>query len=122
VIEQLVFADFVARGEFDRHLRRMRPRYRHRRDVLLAALADRLPDLEPTGISAGMHVTTWLPDGLDEAAVVAAAAQRSLGVYGVAPYRIACTGRGGLLFGYGNLSEQAIREGVSLLRAAVSAV
>ena len=92
VIEQLVFADFVARGEFDRHLRRMRPRYRRRRDVLLAELHDRLPELEPTGISAGMHVTTWLPDGLDEAAVVAAGLERGLGVYGVGPYRLTSTG------------------------------
>ena len=38
VLDQLAFADFVDRGEFDRHLRRMRPLYRRRRDALLAAL------------------------------------------------------------------------------------
>ena len=38
VLDQLAFADFLARGEFDRHLRRMRPLYRRRRDALLAAL------------------------------------------------------------------------------------
>ena len=119
VLEQLVFADFIAHGEFDRHLRRMRPRYRKRRDVLLAALRERLPDLEPTGISAGMHVTAWLPDDLDEAAVVRAAAMRGLGVYGVAPHRIAGGGRPGLLFGYGNLSEQALVEGIDILAAAI---
>lgn len=32
----LAFADFIAGGQFDRHLRRMRPRYR-------------LPDLGPAG-------------------------------------------------------------------------
>ena len=120
VLEQLVFADFIARGEFDRHLRRMRPRYRSRRDALLAALRDRLPDLEPTGISAGMHVTAWLADDLDESAVVQAAAARGLGVYGVAPYRIAAGGRPGLVFGYGNLSEQTIVEGIDILAAAVA--
>jgi hypothetical protein len=31
VLDQLAFADFLARGEFDRHLRRMRPLYRRRR-------------------------------------------------------------------------------------------
>jgi GntR family transcriptional regulator / MocR family aminotransferase len=118
-IDQLTFADFLSRGEFDRHLRRMRPRYRDRRDVLLAALRERLPDLEPTGISAGMHVTAWLPDGLDEVAVVRAAAARGLGVYGVAPYRIAGGGRPGLVFGYGSLSEQAIVEGIDILAAAI---
>jgi GntR family transcriptional regulator/MocR family aminotransferase len=114
VIEQLAFADFITAGEFDRHLRRMRPRYRQRRDVLLSALRERLPDLEPTGISAGLHLITWLPADLDESAVVAAAASRGLGVYGLAPYRLS-SGRPGLLFGYGALGERAIVEGITLL-------
>jgi GntR family transcriptional regulator/MocR family aminotransferase len=37
ILDQLTFADFLARGEFDRHLRRMRPIYRSRRDALLRA-------------------------------------------------------------------------------------
>jgi GntR family transcriptional regulator / MocR family aminotransferase len=119
VLDQLVFADFISHGEFDRHLRRMRPRYRRRRDALLSALELRLPDLEPTGISAGMHVTAWLPDDLDEQAVVDAAARRDLGVYGVRPYRMNPTGRGGLVFGYGNLSETAISQGVDTLAVAI---
>jgi GntR family transcriptional regulator/MocR family aminotransferase len=64
-------------------------------------------------------VTAWLPDDLDEAAVVRAAAMRGVGVYGVAPYRIAGGGRPGLLFGYGNLSEQALVEGIDILAAAI---
>ena len=72
-LEQLALADFVTRGEFDRHLRRMRPVYRRRRDALLAALARHLPWLEPYGVSAGLHLVTWLPPHLDEAAVVGAA-------------------------------------------------
>jgi GntR family transcriptional regulator/MocR family aminotransferase len=42
-LEQLALADLITRGEFDRHLRRMRPVYRRRRDALLAALDRRLP-------------------------------------------------------------------------------
>ncbi len=122
VLEQLAFADFVSRGEFDRHLRRMRPRYRARRDALLSALGRQLPDLEPIGISAGMHVTAWLPDGLEEAAVVAAAARAGLGVYGVGPYRMAPGGRPGLVFGYGSLSEREITAGIALLARTVAAL
>jgi DNA-binding transcriptional MocR family regulator len=39
-LDQLALADFVERGELDRHVRRMRLRYRRRRDVLVAALED----------------------------------------------------------------------------------
>ena len=66
VLDQLAFADFLSRGELDRHLRRMRPIFRSRRDVLLEALARHLPPLEPTGIAAGLHVVAWLPPGLEE--------------------------------------------------------
>jgi GntR family transcriptional regulator / MocR family aminotransferase len=121
VLEQLTFADFVARGEFDRHLRRMRPRYRQRRDVLLGSLATLLPDFEVTGISAGLHVVTWLPPDLAEAAVVDAAARNGIGVYGLRPYRLS-PGRGGLVFGYGDVGEPAIRHGIALLAKAVAEI
>src|SRR5207237_989295 len=109
-IDQLAFADFLSRGGFDRHLRRMRPVYRRRRDALLAALRAHLPDFTPTGIAAGLHLVTWLPSDVDENAVVEAAARRGLGVYGLGPYRIAPSGQGGLIFGYSSLSERAIAE------------
>jgi GntR family transcriptional regulator/MocR family aminotransferase len=119
-LDQLAFADFLARGEFDRHLRRMRPVYRRRRDALLEALRAHLPDFEPAGIAAGQHLVTWLPPDLDEATLVDAAARRGVGVYGIAPYRIASEGRGGLIFGYATLSERMIAEGVELLAGVVA--
>jgi GntR family transcriptional regulator/MocR family aminotransferase len=117
--DQLALARLITSGGLDRHLRRMRPRYRRRRDALLDALSRRLPELEPAGVSAGMHVTAWLPAGWSEEPVVSAAAGRGLGVYGVGPYRMS-PGRSGLVFGYGNLSESAIRRGVDLLAAVFS--
>jgi GntR family transcriptional regulator / MocR family aminotransferase len=114
VLDQLAFADFLARGEFDRHLRRMRPIYRRRHDTLLGALAHRLPDLRPTGDAAGLHLVALLPPDVDEQTVVAAAAERGVGVYGIAPYRLT-PGPPGLLFGYAALSERDIIAGVDIL-------
>jgi len=114
-LEQLALADLIMRGELDRHLRRMRPVYRRRRDALLAALARRLPWLEPTRVAAGLHLVTWLPPHLDEAAVVDAAAYAGVGIEGVTPYRISHPGPGGLIFGYATVNEQAIAEGVDIL-------
>jgi len=122
VVDQLAFADFLGRGEFDRHLRRMRPLYRRRRDALLAALREHAPELEPAGIAAGLHLVAQLPAGVDEAAVVEAAARRGVAVYGLAPYRIACAGRPGLIFGYATLDERALTEGIEILAEAISDV
>jgi GntR family transcriptional regulator/MocR family aminotransferase len=121
ILDQLTFADFLSRGEFDRHLRRMRPLYRSRRDTLLGALAQHLPELEPTGIAAGLHLVAWLPRDLDEAAVIAAAAREGVAVAGVTSYRLSPAPRGGLIFGYSNLNERAIVDGVTRLARAVQA-
>lgn len=122
VLDQLTFADFVSRGEFDRHLRRMRPRYRQLRDTLMEALARQAPELRPIGVSAGLHVMAWLPPDIPEQAITAAALRRGLGIYGLRPYWAAGTGREGLVFGYGGLSETTIREGVDLLADAIASL
>jgi GntR family transcriptional regulator/MocR family aminotransferase len=119
VLDQLAFADFLERGELDRHLRRMRPLYRRRRDALLEALRRRIPDLEPAGIAAGLHLVAYLPDRVDETAVIEAAARRGLAVHGLAPYRISYAGRPGLIFGYATLDERTLTVGVELLGEAL---
>ena len=123
VIDQLTFADFLGRGAFDRHLRRMRPIYHERRDALVAELGRRLPQLRPSGIAAGLHLVAWLPDDLPEAALVdagrAGAGWRSR-EWGRT--RLVPVAQGGLIFGYSDLSTSAIRRGVRLLEAAVAEV
>jgi len=112
-IDQLAFADFLARGELDRHLRRLRPIYRARRDRLLDALGRHLPELQPVGASAGLHVLTWLPPDLDETAVVDAAAAAGIRLQGVGRRRDrAASERGGLTFGYGVIREDQMETAV----------
>jgi GntR family transcriptional regulator/MocR family aminotransferase len=120
ILDQLTFADFLSRGEFDRHLRRMRSVYRSRRDTLLGALAAQLPELTPVGIAAGLHLVAWLPDGVDETSVIAAAAEHGVVIAGVSRYRLTPSPRGGLIFGYSNLTEAMIADGVARLARATS--
>ncbi|HEX3517977.1 MAG TPA: PLP-dependent aminotransferase family protein, partial [Solirubrobacteraceae bacterium] len=54
VVGQLALCDFIARGELDRHMRRMRLRYQQRREALLAALARWLPQGRTEGAAAGL--------------------------------------------------------------------
>ncbi|MEV6299508.1 PLP-dependent aminotransferase family protein [Actinoplanes sp. NPDC051861] len=61
VIEQLVLASLIRGGELDRHLRRCRSRYRHRRDHLGRAVATHLPGARLSGIAAGLHAVLTLP-------------------------------------------------------------
>ncbi len=122
-LDQLAFADVLSRGELDHHLRRMRPIYRQRRDALLAALAHHLPDIRPTGASAGLHVLAWLPPDfpVDEAAILAAAEGQGIALAGVATRRVA-PGPPGLIFGYGAIDAAAIDDGVRRLAGVLAGI
>ena len=98
----------------------MRPVYRRRRDALVAALAEHCPELRPAGVAAGLHLIAYLPGGVSEEAVVAAAAARGVAAYGLAPYRLTPGGPGALLFGYATLSEPELERGVRVVADALT--
>ena len=110
-IDQLAFADFLRRGELDRHLRRMRGRYRARRDAMIDALAEELPAAEVLGIAAGLHVTVGLPAGIDEDALRDGAQRRRIAFETMRDYRVDEDGVT-LLLGYAQTPEPTIRAGV----------
>jgi GntR family transcriptional regulator / MocR family aminotransferase len=120
VVGQLALCDFIARGELDRHVRRMRLRYQRRRDSLMQALARWLPQGRPSGAGAGLYELVELPDGVNESALLAAAAARGVGMEGLAWHRYTHGGPPGILLGYGNLSEPAIEHGVRLIAEALT--
>jgi GntR family transcriptional regulator/MocR family aminotransferase len=114
VITQLAFTDFLARGELERHLRRMRARYASRRAALLAALAQRLPELSVRDAPpAGLFI---LAEGaFDEARVVERAAAAGVGIEPLGLHRFEPGGPRGLVLGYGALAEPALERAVALL-------
>lgn len=121
-IEQQAFADFLSRGELDRHLRRMRVRYRERRDALVRALARELPEAVTRGVAAGLHVTVRLPAGNDEEAIRREALARRVAIETMSEYRP--DDREGppvLLLGYAQMPAPAIRAGIKQLADAVRA-
>ncbi|WP_432002117.1 PLP-dependent aminotransferase family protein [Streptomyces sioyaensis] len=71
-LEQLTLAEFISSGAYDRHLRGMRLRYRRRRDQLVAALAERAPQVRVSGIAAGLHAVLELPPGTEQSVAQAA--------------------------------------------------
>jgi len=112
-LDQLALADFLDRGELDRHVRKTRLIYRRRRDRLVTALATHLPHLQPRGVAAGLHLMIELGSAASEQGIVAAAASRSIRLSGASPYRaIREAGPPALILGYGGLEESSISEAV----------
>jgi len=122
-IEQHALADFIGRGELDRHLRRMRLSYRARRDAVIAAIGRELPDAEVSGISAGLHVTVTLAARVEEAGLRAECERRRVAISTLSDYREgAFADTPTLLLGYAQLPEAAIFAAVAELAAAIRAV
>lgn len=118
-IGQLALCDFVERGELDRHVRRMRLRYRRRREAMLEALSRCLPEARTSAGAAGLYELVELPGEVDEAALVAAAAERGVGVEGLSLHRFGPAGPPGLVMGFACMPEPALERGVRLLAEAL---
>jgi GntR family transcriptional regulator/MocR family aminotransferase len=117
-LEQLVLARLLETAAYDRHLRRARRRNRVRRDALVAAVGEHLPQARVSGIAAGLHALLRLPRAVDAQQLMDTAIERSLGVYPLTlhlmePQR----DTDALVLGYANLSEPAIFEGIRRLAA-----
>jgi GntR family transcriptional regulator/MocR family aminotransferase len=112
MLDQLVLADLISSGAFDRHVRRCRLEYRHRRDQVVAALPGRLT---PHGISAGLQLFVPLPPSVEEA-VPPAATRHSVALEPVSPHTMGCS-LTGLMIGYGAPSKPSFGGALTALLA-----
>jgi GntR family transcriptional regulator / MocR family aminotransferase len=115
-LEQQTLAEFITTGAYERHLRRVRRRITARREALLDAIDKHLCDrVEVTGAGAGAHVVLWPRQRISENGVIARAASREVGIYGVSRYFLKKPLRTGFILGYSRMREAEIREGIRRL-------
>ncbi|OBB31551.1 GntR family transcriptional regulator [Mycolicibacterium peregrinum] len=119
----LTLADFIRSGGYDRHIRRMRNRYRQRRDTLVAALAGF--DLGIGGLAAGVNMLLTLPDGA-EPEVLRRAGEAGIALNGLSLMRHPLAGPDtpepdGVIIGFGAPAEHAFGPAVDALCGVLSA-
>jgi GntR family transcriptional regulator / MocR family aminotransferase len=122
-LEQLAFAELLRTGAYDRHIRKMRLRYRHRRDALIQALTTSNPRLRVTGGAAGLNLLLSLSNPDAEAAALAAANAAGIGLGGlVADGYYEEDGPAGLIVGYAAAPEHTFRRAVDTLASTLKHV
>jgi GntR family transcriptional regulator/MocR family aminotransferase len=112
---QLALADFSLRGDFERHLRRMRGRYARRREALARSLADHHPRWRPRPDADGMFSLVELPSDVDEAGLLTASARDGVGLEGLSLHSYTGMAPPGLVIGCGSLPEPAIDRALAQL-------
>jgi GntR family transcriptional regulator / MocR family aminotransferase len=113
-LDQETFAVMVYSGRYDRHIRAMRRRYLQRRDLLVTLLSGYGPHLRISGMAAGLNLIAHLPLSTSEESVIAAAAARGVGLYGMNRYLATPAATDPrLVFGFGNTTDREIRGGLA---------
>ncbi|GGF32532.1 MocR-like pyridoxine biosynthesis transcription factor PdxR [Williamsia phyllosphaerae] len=84
VLDQMVFADLIDSGAYDRHVRRSRSYYRARRDALTETMRNR--GVECSGVSAGLHAVLTVSRAM-EPQILSVAADRGFVVAGLDGFR-----------------------------------
>jgi GntR family transcriptional regulator/MocR family aminotransferase len=119
-LDQLALAHLIASGELDRHLRRSRRTYSERRDRLVSALADAVPEGRVQGAAAGVHLVLALPVALDPRRLRTATAAHGVVLDATeARRRIPAGGPTELVLGYGRVPTAGVEAAVAGLAAAL---
>lgn len=119
-LAQAVVADFIEEGHFAAHLRRMRLQYKDQRDVLVAALRERLDeDITVDAPDQGMHLVAYLRHGLKDVAIERAARERGVIVRAMSRLYVDASPRAALMMGFSGYPRQMIPPAVARLANAI---
>jgi GntR family transcriptional regulator/MocR family aminotransferase len=119
-IDQNALATFINDGDLDRHLRRMRLVYRDRRNALVSAIDELLPEASIDGISAGLHAVVRLPERIAEEAVSNEVARRGVQIEFMSKWYVRKQDRpSAILIGYAQSEGSTLRAGIRILADAI---
>jgi GntR family transcriptional regulator/MocR family aminotransferase len=121
LLEQMALADFIGRGHYARHLRRMRTVYRERLEALLdAATHSCAGALRVRTVQAGLHAVAHL-SGVDGERVYEEARARGVEVAPLAMYFVGRPTENGLVLGFASTGPDALRRGMEGLAESIEA-
>lgn len=121
VLNQAVLADFLAEGQYERHLRRMRSAYRERLEGMVAAAARFCGGaLRVRPVLTGLHAVADL-EGADDERVAEEAIARGVEAMPLSMYSSGTTSANGLVLGFAAVRPDDAADGMRRLAAAIEA-
>ncbi len=122
-IDQLALADFIDRGQFDRHLRRVRTLQQKRHRAVTEALAAEVDWLRPrSAVAAGLHLTAALDSAAGgrsaeqiEQRLVGGAEAAGIGLFGLGPHWHGPPSEHGIVLGYSRPPEHGFANSLDRL-------
>ena len=110
-------ANFIAKGYWESHIRKMRAVYRQKMQVLVSELERRFGErIQIVGQNSGLYILICIQTKYSEAELIQKAKNHGVKVYPTSVYYI--TGKSDevmIKLGFSNCSIEEIQQGVSLL-------
>ncbi|MBH5320428.1 PLP-dependent aminotransferase family protein [Paenibacillus sp. GSMTC-2017] len=120
-LDQLILARFIEQGYLEKHVTKMKKLYKGRREVLIESLKEMFTDqMTIKGYTTGLHLIAEWKDVYFTEVVLAHIESFGVKVYPVESHTLV-KGKHtrSIIIGYGHLTNEQIREGVSRLHQAL---
>ncbi|HLG83068.1 MAG TPA: PLP-dependent aminotransferase family protein [Bradyrhizobium sp.] len=108
-LHQTVVADFMTRGHFASHIRRMREQYRRQRDALAGELVRAGSDVFSVDVpDQGMHLVAHLRGGISDVVIEQAASRGGLAARAMSRTYVDVSPRSALILGFSGYPSESI--------------
>lgn len=120
-IPQLALASFIHKGDWDRHLNRVRTLYKKKHHTLVKSLLSQMgTNIDILGDQSGLHIVLHIHNGMNEQELIQSAAEKHVKVYPLSIYDSVnnLQKEAYILLGFGGIPIDAIETVVTLLKEA----
>lgn len=116
---QLTLAEFIKKGEWQKHINRMRKLYQKKRAILLETLQSELGrHVKIRGGNSGLHILLDVYSPFSEKELIEKAKEHGVKIYPASLFYKKQPPATTVLIGFAGVSEDNIREGIKKLKAA----
>ncbi|WP_010097293.1 PLP-dependent aminotransferase family protein [Ornithinibacillus scapharcae] len=116
-IDQHILASFMKKGDFEKHLNRMRKIYRRKMEKTIELLKPYQAEVNVIGDVSGFHVVLEIDNNLTEEELMQKAKDANVRIYPLSNYQMekSYSTRPRIILGFAGISEAKIEEAITLL-------
>lgn len=120
LFQQQILAEFISGGHFERHIRKMRTVYEHRRKVMIAALQQHFGNnVEIRGENAGINILIRIHERIDDLLFVKKAREQGVGLIKTDRLYLGDSPAHEFLLNYAGYPDEIIQDGIARVAKAV---
>ncbi|MFJ7747675.1 PLP-dependent aminotransferase family protein [Peribacillus sp. NPDC097295] len=116
---QLTLVEFIKKGEWQKHINKMRKLYQRKREILLETLQSEMGEqVKVRGGDTGLHIMLDVNSHFNEKELIEKAKEQGVKIYPASPFYTKQPPGNTVFIGFAGVSEADIRAGIKKLKAA----